>query len=956
MHPIFKVFLFSLVVFIFFFLPALAGQDHCEFDIKGHKGENRDVIDRSGFDKHPDPWDRHPFYKPGGVRFLPVKASSISTRQQEVNRAITDDFLVNDDTAGGCNQDYPAVDRNSSGRFVVVWKDERNDYGDIYAQRFDSSGVPIGLNFRVNDDGGAAWQEAPAVTMQDSGCFVVTWMDNRSGNYDVYAQRYDSAGNPLGSNFKVNDGPEVYWHRHPSIACDQSGNFVIAWHDERNGDFDFDIYAQAYDSTGAPLDSNFRVNDDAGSDRQLYADIAMNDSGSYVITWMDSRDAGYDVYAQRYNSSGTALGSNFKVNDDAGAADQAYPAVAADSTGNFIITWEDARGGDYDIYAQRYDSAGVPIDSNFKVNDDTENANQDYPDIGVGGSDRFVFTWADDRDGDYDIYAQRYDSSGGPLGFNFKVNDDSEPASQQHTCVGFSDWNGFVIIWADKLEGDYDIYAQRYDSSGSSLASNYQVNDDVQTPHQEYPKVAVGECDKSVITWIDYRTGDCDIYAQILESDGTATGPNFIVDDSEDAVPYWPDVDVGGADNFVITWEDYRTVYGDIYAQRFDSSGTALGSNFKVNDDAGTAGQDLASVAMDGRGYFIVTWRDFRNGGGWSGDVYAQRYDSSGTPLGTNFRVNDDTGLTVMAVPAVAMHPAGSFVITWEDYRSWNSDIYAQRYDSSGSPLGSNFKVNDDTGTASQPWATIAMDHSGRFVITWADDRDGDYDIYAQRYDSSGIAWGSNFKVNDDAGTLDQWSPTVAIGDSGNFIIAWEDYRTGICNPDIYAQKYDSSGNPLGGNFLVPKDQYASFAQLNPAVATNGDSIYFAWQDNRRAKGWDIYAKVVGWSWTDVQDQEEVNLPHSFELYQNYPNPFNPVTRIQYAVGGRQTPIHTTLRVYNILGQFVRTLVDEERAPGNYSITWDGKDNTGKEVASGIYFYQLKTKDSTKTRKMILLR
>ena len=102
------------------------------------------------------------------------------------------------------------------------------------------------------------------------------------------------------------------------------------------------------------------------------------------------------------------------------------------------------------------------------------------------------------------------------------------------------------------------------------------------------------------------------------------------------------------------------------------------------------------------------------------------------------------------------------------------------------------------------------------------------------------------------------------------------------------------------------------------------------------------------------------NIPVEFELSQNYPNPFNPSTTIPFSVYGSQfivhSPIHTTLKIYNIKGQLVKTLVDEEKLPGNYNIIWDGKDNSGKEVSSGIYFYQLKTKDYTDTKKMVLVR
>ena len=97
-----------------------------------------------------------------------------------------------------------------------------------------------------------------------------------------------------------------------------------------------------------------------------------------------------------------------------------------------------------------------------------------------------------------------------------------------------------------------------------------------------------------------------------------------------------------------------------------------------------------------------------------------------------------------------------------------------------------------------------------------------------------------------------------------------------------------------------------------------------------------------------------------FSLKQNYPNPSNPSTDIRYTVRGSQSvvrsPLHTTLKIYNILGEKVRTLVDEPKSAGSYEVVWDGKDDKGKEVASGIYFYQLKTGDFTETKKMLLLK
>jgi hypothetical protein len=120
---------------------------------------------------------------------------------------------------------------------------------------------------------------------------------------------------------------------------------------------------------------------------------------------------------------------------------------------------------------------------------------------------------------------------------------------------------------------------------------------------------------------------------------------------------------------------------------------------------------------------------------------------------------------------------------------------------------------------------------------------------------------------------------------------------------------------------------------------------------------------------TTSVDLDEDQKPSIFALSQNYPNPFNPITIIQYAVSGRQikaadsgrrtadgsfTPV--TLKIYNILGQKVRTLVDEPKGVGNHEVIWDGKDDLGKEVASGIYFYKLTAGSHQKIKKMVLLK
>ncbi|MDP3024026.1 MAG: FG-GAP-like repeat-containing protein [candidate division Zixibacteria bacterium] len=107
-------------------------------------------------------------------------------------------------------------------------------------------------------------------------------------------------------------------------------------------------------------------------------------------------------------------------------------------------------------------------------------------------------------------------------------------------------------------------------------------------------------------------------------------------------------------------------------------------------------------------------------------------------------------------------------------------------------------------------------------------------------------------------------------------------------------------------------------------------------------------------------EEERNPIPSHFSLYQNYPNPFNSSTIISFSLKAQglmlKGPIQTTLIIYNILGQLVRTLVDEEKQPGDYQVVWDGKNEQGEAVGSGIYFYRIQAGSFTKTAKMSLLK
>jgi flagellar hook assembly protein FlgD len=94
-------------------------------------------------------------------------------------------------------------------------------------------------------------------------------------------------------------------------------------------------------------------------------------------------------------------------------------------------------------------------------------------------------------------------------------------------------------------------------------------------------------------------------------------------------------------------------------------------------------------------------------------------------------------------------------------------------------------------------------------------------------------------------------------------------------------------------------------------------------------------------------------IPSEFALSKNYPNPFNPITHLDYSLPKRS---QVRLRVYNMVGQEIITLINEEKQYGNYSISWNGIDSKGRNVASGVYFAELRSNDKSSVTKMLLLK
>jgi hypothetical protein len=113
-----------------------------------------------------------------------------------------------------------------------------------------------------------------------------------------------------------------------------------------------------------------------------------------------------------------------------------------------------------------------------------------------------------------------------------------------------------------------------------------------------------------------------------------------------------------------------------------------------------------------------------------------------------------------------------------------------------------------------------------------------------------------------------------------------------------------------------------------------------------------LLGKALNLKWADI-NRDDFSVPETYELSQNYPNPFNPTTNVHFSVA---KPTHVRIDVYDMIGQHVTTLINTEMSAGKYNTTWNGQDNNGLKVASGMYLYRMIAGNFTMTKKMLLMK
>jgi hypothetical protein len=609
---------------------------------------------------------------------------------------------------------------------------------------------------------------------------------------------------------------------------------------------------------------------------------------------------------------------------------------------------------------------------------------QSRPDAISDGAGGIIVVWQDYRNLGHDIYAQRIDADGTAMWGVNGVSVCSASGEQEFPKIVPDSVGGAIIVWEDRrLPTHQNIFAQRVDANGmAQWTPDGVIVCDAPTYENQFQVIADG-LRGAIVSWTDGRNGLPDIYAQRLNADGdtlwTFDGLEVCTDTLDQFDSYLASDGSGGA---IISWVDGRDFHHDVYVQRIGAGGDAIWTEDGIAVTDTNVSQDEQRVVPDGSGGAIVTWMDQRSS---SFAIYGRRisgglrsWASNGVPICT---ISFDAD-----APRSVTDGAGGVIVAWYDSRIGDTNIYAQRVSGGGLVQWTvnGVAICDDGGEQFLP--QITTDGFGGAVIAWQDYRLAGTrpDIFARRVNGAGLTYWAAGGVAITTAPDNQTGPVLVPDGTGGASLAWFDKRND--SGDIFAQHVGSNGvlgdqvsvaitgfvaKPVDGGVELAWDMvadeavegyriYRKSAGDKFAVAVNSGLIEATERQflDRSAIGGNDYWYTLVVVLPDGTEYRSLSVPVTspvaeLTLGQNVPNPFNPWTRISFALphsGGAK------LAIYDTRGRLVRVLADGPQPEGRREFHWDGRDERGNSVSSGVYFCRLDFGKTTLSRKMVLIR
>jgi len=805
---------------------------------------------------------------------------------------------------------YPTPD----GGFIVAWEDYRLGEPSYFAQRFDSSGTPVGKNFPIVGNDAMAF--LPDGTGMALGSRWGDWPDPPS-YFSVHAQILPASGAPMRA-FRIDSFLTPicgfsFWGLGVDLVAARD-HFIYSLN------FSGELRLKRFDRQG-----NLIFNSQSSFLQLPYAavnfSLAVNKNGSYVLLWFNGDPGGLPsgIYALFMSPQDYPLADSIQVACYAQRvrhlSEGPILRAVALPNGSFQFFWVDPDS--LILKYVRYSSVGQLLDSakTFSLpRPPWERKKSDVRNFAFTALRHDGFSLLITLDhwrsiGDtlqehyYTNWLQQFDQNGRPYGKALVDSAFFPPVGNYLARLSPS-------IWACPLEISGDVFISRLQHL--TWLDSIQVNDDEQGANQIRPRVVAADSGRFFVSWQDkkgYYGRYVSLEGHLLDKEVELEGLETFFLPAGYAINFWKKILPSGeaAVGFTIRdRESWSLIARDTLAQhRLAKRIHAVG--LPISDSS-----FVALVCKEDQ-FFLLS------------------FHADGRRLLKKLIIQEKYYGGLGLIP----NTPGSFWVL--------RNGRAQLYSNSLEPLSRTFNLG-----LYEPALYIGQ---GRF-LTIKKLAVPSSAFYAFVVDTTGIQL-QKFPIIDNflAKNL-----RLVLLDSSGFLVLW---RLERARKEIFARSFSLEGSPLTDLLTFHEDVESD--RDWPDACVNQGRVFFVWSDTRNwGQGYDIYGSILPVSEVTSVRMEHIDLssPQEFQLYPNYPNPFNASTTFRYELPVRS---QVRLKILNILGQEVITLVDRIQKPGTHLIHWNARDSKGQLVPSGVYFGQFEAqgerrKNFSKVVKMIVLK
>ncbi|MHC5024498.1 MAG: DUF7467 domain-containing protein, partial [Planctomycetota bacterium] len=323
---------------------------------------------------------------------------------------------------------------------------------------FELAGTTVVDDNETPGDASDDYAPAPRLSAER----VVVWEGMDGDGDGVFGQRYDTYGAPVGAEFRIN-ATTAGSQKEPAVAVFGDGGFVVVWQGEDGSGKG--VFGQRFDGAGDAVGGEFRVNTATEGD-QKKPHVVANAAGAFTVVWEGVDGGGKGVFGQRFDAAGNAAGAEFQVNTTT-LGDQKEPGAAMAADGGFVVVWEGADVDKKGVFGRRYDAAGNAAGVEFQVNT-TSLGEQKKPVVAMAADGSFAVAWEGADAYNKGVFGRRYDAAGNAAGVEFQVNT-TTLGDQKEPGAAMAADGGLTVVWESSDADKKGVFGQSYDSAGNPV-------------------------------------------------------------------------------------------------------------------------------------------------------------------------------------------------------------------------------------------------------------------------------------------------------------------------------------------------------------------------------------------------------------------------------------------------------------------------------------------------------